>query len=1616
MNLLVYEMPSIKNLRGEDRSWVTNLSRKLQEKKAHLGFVPLFEALGGGYFKKRKDKQRLVAYRMDVPTAYGLAPVVILLELFARNDSRYEDGKAEKLSLRFASLLEAHRSKIARWAEQELGQRGERNPLQLPKLPESLSVLLNPIPFDKKGTGFFHSLAWNDLFRKASAYHKSQLYEGLCKIVHTPHEAWQADELRHRDVRIRFATLPDPESNSLHFYLLGFTLSSWSAGDRETVEHKVNEEWQKFRDQVLVPLRQIVAEFGTAPHSDRLQRFIDCVSRFSSCAYPDYLLLDFELWEKLTTTESMLLPLSYEELTTLERLFSGERFPAIIEGRAGSGKTTLLCYYVPERLVHLPSGAESSSERPRLLYLAENPKLLKNAQEIIGKLREKLQAEYAVGSSRLQEEFHTFHSFAVGQLPPQRRGRFWDASDGRIDFVRFRSLLRDSRRGLRARLSRQVQNPEILWFVIRSYIKGFNLNDEGEERWMSPEQFAVEEELGRRDRQVSQEVYAEVWEKVWPWYKRLTVPCDDNDFQPPCWDHLDLAWEVLDHRWVHAPSYAVLICDEVQDLTRVELAAMFQSSDFLQYDREPAQAGRVPIILAGDSYQTINPACFRWARVKADCAKALVQQIPHAPLPRIEPFQLLYNYRNRPSIARLCNALQLLRQEVVGVQAELQRIWQPEDAPLNQAVRQLRITPEGTLLKHLFDRGVAFLGPEPAQVDQDDAAAAFWQALGLPHGPPRTFATRSDLPDASAAPPSPEESAKTLNYECPADVKGLEKPFYALLGFGTAFAQLGLTRFWDWNESARETEIPESQLLAAEYFLNRLYVAASRAREQLWIVETEEGWNAFWKPLEAWIRKKHHSPDSACGATESLLAPFGFSWSPGSPEELIGVFQNEWPRMARDYEEQAEALRNAEFAERAAYYYRLTDDTRREQRAWALKEYLEGRLVEAVHRLRPIDRDKALQWAWEAAAWDELAHADFASTWQHNVACLMQVPPPQRSSAWIAAVAQHLDRHHERIADDLAHIRKSWQTWSLVITELLEQAAHDAVDDASRRAAQHVGQQWQNATHRDPDRFYRALGQIEYQAGCFPQAVELWEKIRHTQHRDYFLAKAEVTPYPGKLQYLESAGQWEEMLRQQAMHRDTLASQDCRRILRACRELGRWPQALQTALALENQDFVDLWRHLVDQPTVSTADLHRYLREAHHLCQQTSDGSSQLDSDRSWALLMLDCLLAFQAKRGQRTAGESSKTASSLPPSEQDDRLYEPLFAGLTLDRNLQRLVGHLQRVWEGRQDRPARWEAHQSWLQWIGPYGYSRAQHYWNQDQPQEAAACAHLLCRLLWRTVDRREDAELRRWFDQVVVCPYAAVESAPLPPGSAASDLDPLVTLLGVDPSLAELARYALRSVAEAPARLFRDLQDTSWRELHDLLEGLAYLMYHKVQDLLATAPEPLVCKTADELLLLGRFVQQVRFRKLAVKYYERLVQASEQISFPPDFLDAAQAGLDQAQRALEEFREQRAALRDQTFIRRGERGESATLVVRSLPARPEIILELLPDSYQARFKLDETRSTADLWAIPPVHVQQPRGHAPEWKLTAPEGQEYRLTWLKEDRKLRIDAPDRVFLVEL
>jgi len=120
------------------------------------------------------------------------------------------------------------------------------------------------------------------------------------------------------------------------------------------------------------------------------------------------------------------------------------------------------------------------------------------------------------------------------------------------------------------------------------------------------------------------------------------------------WDELDLTREVLrvsSEKGLGDYTYDMLACDEVQDLTDIQIGLLFE-----------LVAGPENVFFAGDTKQVINPSGFRWEEIK--------RQFYERGLDVPELRFLTLNFRSSGSIVELSNVLLELKGKYLGLKAE----------------------------------------------------------------------------------------------------------------------------------------------------------------------------------------------------------------------------------------------------------------------------------------------------------------------------------------------------------------------------------------------------------------------------------------------------------------------------------------------------------------------------------------------------------------------------------------------------------------------------------------------------------------------------------------------------------------------------------------------------------------------------------------------------------------------------------------------------------------------------------------------------------------------------------------------------------------------------------
>ena len=707
--------------------------------------------------------------------------------------------------------------------------------------------------------------------------------------------------------------------------------------------------------------------------------------------------------------------------------------PLLLAGSAGSGKTTIA--------IHRLAAAALQPEPPAALYLSYSRALVEHARGLYQDL-----VAAKGGEPGRAPDFFTFGDLYRSLVPRD----FREHQARPMNETLFQEWFRKAGRSL---------DPALVWEELRSILKGSCL---------SPGQPMLDEatyfELGRKRAPLFVDERPEIWRIAQRYQEWLAEEGRS--------DRIDLcrrAFAELRHR---KPKYDVVICDEVQDLTELEVAFV------LALSRRPGLDG---VLLTGDTQQIVNPSGFRWAEVRRLAGKAA--HLRAAP----EVVRLRRNLRSVRPLVEMGNALLLLRREVFGRSEE----DEPEEASIEGPVPVQVPGSETEVLDAI--RG---FGPRCAVLTLDDAEAERLRGL---LGTSRVFHVR--------------------------EAKGLE--FEAVVLWKLLDPDRDLVERFLRTQRGMEKEARFKRLL------QHLYVGVTRARRHLAIYEGP-ALHPFWVDprFRGWL--EHGMPESLSHVFQATASPA--EWEKEGDYFLErGHWRQaaECYRRAARTEKETEALASAseareDWAEALALWSRIGAA----ERQAPLLERL-GRLSEAltlyrqaglerearVCELRLLERDG--RWAAAAAGWEqEERHCEAARCWGRA--------GDERRALTAAARASEADGTWERAGElwlDLneneAAVRCFQAAGATLRASLAAARGFEAARDWRRAAVAYRQAGRSEASDRCRALAHEAAGKPE-------RSAPLWEKLGETNRAVAAWARAgrwrEVArlepPHPEGLQIL----------------------------------------------------------------------------------------------------------------------------------------------------------------------------------------------------------------------------------------------------------------------------------------------------------------------------------------------------------------------------------------------------------------------------------------------------------------------------------------------------------------
>ncbi len=742
------------------------------------------------------------------------------------------------------------------------------------------------------------------------------------------------------------------------------------------------------------------------------------LARRSGRAYPYELLLNKDLWISAEEDEVANLALSAEEATLLEDVHrydpehaQGTGLPLFINGRAGSGKSTVLQYLFADYLRHYLL-QDDRERRKGLLYLTCSPELLERSRKSIGSLvalnpenlNQQTELKEQTVNDAVKASALEFHAFLYSLLTDEERREKFPRISGvnplkegnnRVDYALF---VRMWEKSFAQNPDFKNYTPELAWHVIRTYIQGMSTDD--------PLDANDYQELDNREKSVSHETFEGIHSMVW---KKYTEECQKKRL----WDDQDLARFLLMEERISG-NYVAIFCDEAQDFTRIELEILLRLSVFSERKLAPEEISRVPFVFAGDPFQTLNPTGFRWEAVKATFFQKFIASLdPSRQTGRtdINYRELHYNYRSTPNIVKFTNSIQALRRYLFrqpGIEPQIP--WQHGDS--GDPPCWFNWEKQYSLKDNIEqNQDVVIIipckdGEETSFVEND----------------PRL---REWIPS--------DESGVPRNVRSAIRAKGLEFDRVALYGFGSHAPDNLLQE----QEQHTEQEIALEWILPREYFINRLYVAASRGKKQLFVIDSREGYQRLWKIFE----EVHFN-----SIVNSFSADEQQSWQDNLGDMLLPGTNDSWnkdkgdPRKrASDDENEGKARKDPYLLRSAAIVYENLGDMQKAALCRAVACKYEENFEKAGDWYKEIDDSaQALEMYWIGELYSKITeladnYPDIQRSLEYRFIDVWQ----KKNAALVASIFIDFE---ERLKDQGAKrkIAKSMLSWKNIIKKLLD--------------------------------------------------------------------------------------------------------------------------------------------------------------------------------------------------------------------------------------------------------------------------------------------------------------------------------------------------------------------------------------------------------------------------------------------------------------------------------------------------------------------------------------------------------------------------------------------------
>lgn len=506
------------------------------------------------------------------------------------------------------------------------------------------------------------------------------------------------------------------------------------------------------------------------------------ISRVATRAYSSVVLKDDDLWFNIQKNKEN------GNLSLMSEQISflnSLPFPSYIAAQAGSGKTTMLCYLFAAafKYKYTYQYIEDLSSTD-IVFLTENKSLLEQTKKTIHHLLNRNADFSFLGDESLDRVNECFYSFKDFLLSfvPSDFKDIFKP-EKYLDFNKFESFYLESKK-IKDLIKKEYTAEEV-WFVINTFLRGYD------EHIVKASDYELK--IDKKARVISRERVVAIEDHVFPFYKSL--------LEEKYWDKIEIIRFIQNNKF-DTRKYSLMICDEAQDFCKLELNFMINCCNLMEYDLSTVK--KIPIVFAGDASQTVNPTGFRGAEVTSMMYNALEKARFKTLSTSNSNYTSKFNYRSTEQIVNLANLTQSYREnnKLIDSYERQESKRFTKETGLNVFLTINDILESSEILHKLKYKKVI------VPVDSE---------------------TKKEFVDSRLIDGNPD-----IDIRSSSEVKGDEFEQVIIYNFGEYYI-----------EEQLDTD-NDTDYFKKRYFYNKLYVAITRARTEIVIIDTERAKNEFW--------------------------------------------------------------------------------------------------------------------------------------------------------------------------------------------------------------------------------------------------------------------------------------------------------------------------------------------------------------------------------------------------------------------------------------------------------------------------------------------------------------------------------------------------------------------------------------------------------------------------------------------------------------------------------------------------------------------------------------------------------------------------------------------------